>query len=94
MSFNRHLYLAAYDVGSDRLRATVFKLVRANAVWGQKSAYEIWLTPAECRDLLADIRNCLGTEDRFVLLRLDPRSRYHVLGRGRAPVDPDFFYVG
>ena len=32
--------------------------------------------------------------DRFLLLRLDPRSRVHTLGKAVAPSDPDYFYVG
>jgi CRISPR-associated protein Cas2 len=34
------------------------------------------------------------TEDRFLLLRLDPRSRVQVLGIAVEPIDPEFYYVG
>jgi CRISPR-associated protein Cas2 len=94
MSFHRHLYLAAYDITSDSLRAAALRCVRAYATGGQKSVHEVWLTPAEKRDLLAEIKSCLDEADRFMLLRLDSRSRSYVLGRGEPPNDPDYFYVG
>ena len=94
MTFRRQLYLAAYDITCDRLRAAALRCIRVYATGGQKSVHEVWLTPTERRDLLADVTQCLEAKDRFVLMRLDPRSRCHVLGRGQAPSDPDYFYVG
>ena len=32
--------------------------------------------------------------DRFLLLRLDPRSQVLTKGQGIPPADPDYFYVG
>ena len=90
----RHLYLAAYDIAEDRRRCAALKRVRGLATGGQKSVHEVWLTAADRRELLDDIDAILGPDDRFLLLRLDPRSRVHVLGRGSAPADPVCFYVG
>lgn len=94
MSAHRHLYLAAYDIADDRRRTGALKLLRAYATGGQKSVHEVWLTPVDKREVLADMACILGDDDRFLLLRLDPRSRVHVIGRGEAPADPDYFYIG
>lgn len=94
MPAQRHLYLAAYDIGSDRLRMAALKLLRGYATGGQKSVHEVWLTPAEKRDVLDDMALLLGTDDRFALMRLDPRARTLVRGRAQAPDDPTLFYVG
>lgn len=94
MSLHRHLYLAAYDIRSNRLRAAALRLLRAHATGGQKSVHEVWLTASEKRAVLNDMPHLLQEQDRFCLLRLDPRSRSHVLGTAEAPADPDYFYVG
>ena len=65
-----------------------------HATGGQKSVHEVWLTAAEKREVLNDMPHFLQEQDRFCLLRLDPRSRSHVLGTAEAPADPDYFYVG
>jgi CRISPR-associated protein Cas2 len=75
------------------LRASL-ELVKAYATGGQKSVYEIFLTEAEKRELLHDLALVLDErEDRFFLLRLDPRSRVYTLGVAAPPVDPPYFYV-
>lgn len=91
----RNLYLAAYDVAHpNRLRAALH-LVRAYATGGQKSVHEIFLTPAEKRELLHNFALLLDEdEDRFLLLRLDPRAKVITLGRATTPADPDHFYIG
>jgi CRISPR-associated protein Cas2 len=92
---DRSLYLAAYDVSdSRRLRASL-DLVKAFATGGQKSFYEIFLTPAEKGQLLHDMALVLdATQDRFFLLRLDPRSRVYALGAAIEPTDLSYFYFG
>ncbi len=91
----RDLYLAAYDVADPkRLRASL-ELVKGYATGGQKSVYEIFLTPAERADLLLGMAQVLNeAEDSFLLLRLDPRSRVYTLGIGTEPTDPPYFYFG
>lgn len=92
---NRHLYLAAYDIADARWRTGALKLLRGHATGGQKSVHEVWLTNGEKRRLLADMACLLqGERDRFMLLRLDPRSRTLLAGRGSAPADPGHFYIG
>lgn len=91
----RDLYLAAYDVAQPRRMAAALKLTRAYATGGQKSVHEVFMTPAECRRLLEDMSALLDPDtDRLLLIKLDPRSRVHILGRAVAPADPDYFYVG
>lgn len=91
----RQLYLAAYDVCEPRRLAAALKLVRAYASGGQKSVHEIHLTDAERSRLLAEARALLELdEDRFALIRLDPRSKVETLGRAVAPGDGECLYFG
>ena len=91
----RDLYLAAYDISDARRLTAALKLTRAYATGGQKSVHEIYLTTAERKALVGDMRILLELQtDRFLLLRLDPRSRVHTLGKAVPPSDPDYFYVG
>ena len=90
----RHLYLAAYDVANPRRLTAALDLVRGFATGGQKSVHEVFLTPAEKREVLHAMSLILDEdEDRFLLLRLDPHARCHTLGRASAPVDPSHFYI-
>jgi CRISPR-associated protein Cas2 len=90
----RQPYLAAYDITDNSMRRAALRLLRAYATGGQKSVHEVWLTPAEKRDVLAGMQEVLEASDRFMLLRLDPRSQAVVIGRGVAPANPDYFYIG
>ena len=91
---HRDLHLACYDVAKPRRLSAALKLVRRYATGGQKSAHELFLTPAERDTLVSDMRDLLDLDiDRFLLLRLDPRSRVHTLGKAVQPADPDYFYV-
>ncbi|MBX5460765.1 MAG: CRISPR-associated endonuclease Cas2 [Steroidobacteraceae bacterium] len=91
----RDLYLAAYDVADrKRLRASL-ELVKGHATGGQKSFYEVFLTAAEKAELLHEMALILDEDnDRFFLLKLDPRARVYTLGVAVEPVDPPYFYVG
>ena len=92
---HRDLHLACYDVAEPRRLTAALKLARRYATGGQKSAHELYLTPAERDTLVADMRALLDlSTDRFLMLRLDPRSRVHTLGKAVQPADPDYFYVG
>lgn len=91
----RDLHLAAYDISEPRRLIAALKLARAYATGGQKSVHELFLTPAERDDLVEAMRRLIDpATDRFLLLRLDPRSRVHTLGKALAPADPDYFYIG
>ena len=91
----RILYLAAYDVADPRRLRQALQAVKTYATGGQKSVYECFLTGAERDALLTEIRGTLDdSEDRFMLVRMDPRSRVSTLGIAVKPADPEFFYVG
>lgn len=91
----RDFYLAAYDVAHPGRLMAALALVRGYATGGQKSVHEIFVTPFERRELLHGIALILEeSEDRFFLLRLDPRARCYALGIAAQPADPDYFYVG
>lgn len=92
---HRDLYIVAYDICSSRRLRAALKLVKGYSTGGQKSAYECYLTPVERRDLIEDMREVIEFgEDRFLLIRLDPRSRVYTLGIAEEPRDPPFFYCG
>ena len=92
---HRDLFLAAYDVAEPQRLSAALRLARRYATGGQKSVHELYLTAAERLRLLADMMRLLEkAEDRFLLLRLDPRCRILTLGMADKPADPDYFYVG
>ena len=91
----RILHLACYDIAEPRRLIAALKLARAYATGGQKSVHELFLTPAERNHLVEDMSVLIDFDtDRFLLLRLDPRSNVHTLGKAIQPADPDYFYVG
>lgn len=91
----RNPHLACYDVTEARRLRAALKLARAYATGGQLSAHELHLSRSERLGLVEDMRALLELgSDRFLLLRLDPRSRVHTLGCAMAVADPDYFYVG
>ena len=90
----RHLYLAAYDVADPGRLRKALKLLRGYATGGQKSVFECFLSASERRDLLDQIGDLLDlSEDRFFLVRQDPRSKVRTLGIGVPPGDPSFIYI-
>lgn len=91
----RDFYLAAYDVSSPRRLVAALALVRGYTTGGQKSVHEVFLSRGERHELLHNMSLLLNeNEDRFFLLRLDPRARTYALGIAAKPADPDYFYVG
>ncbi len=91
----RTLYIAAYDVAHPRRLRKALNAVKNYASGGQKSVYECFLTGLERNNLLQDVKEILDEEeDRFMLIRLDPRSRISVMGIAVKPADPEYFYVG
>jgi CRISPR-associated protein Cas2 len=91
----RHLFIAAYDVSDAQRLRDALKVLKGYASGRQKSVFECFLTPAERRALLKEIADVLdAVEDRFMLLRLEPRGKVRVRGTGVKPIDPPWFYVG
>ena len=91
----RQLYLAAYDISNaTRLRAALY-LLKGYASGRQKSVFECFLTEAERRQLTALMGEIINPlEDRFLLLPLGPAGDIRTLGKGVAPVDQPYFYIG
>jgi len=92
---SRYLYLAAYDIAEPKRLHRMLVAVKGYATGGQKSVFECWLDSGEKRDLLtlSAVIMCLD-EDRFMLLRLDPRQKPLLLGLAQPPADPAFYYYG
>ena len=92
---NRILHIAAYDISDDGRLRNALKVLKGYASSRQKSVFECFLTAAEQRTLLAEIRAVIDdAEDRFLLLRTEPRGSFRVLGKAIQPQDPPYFYVG
>ena len=91
----RSLHIAAYDVSSDERLRDALRVLKGYATGRQKSVFECFLSEGEKRRLLSEIRGVLDPlEDRFLLVRLDPRGKVRVLGRAVRPTDPPWFYLG
>ncbi|MFN3829777.1 CRISPR-associated protein Cas2 [Tepidimonas ignava] len=91
----RHLFLIGYDISSHKRRRQALKTVKGNAIGGQKSLYECWLTSAELQQAMHALRRIIDPQtDRVVFVQLDPRARVHTLGKAVAPQDSEFFYHG
>jgi len=91
----RILHLAAYDISDDGRLRDALKVLKSYASGRQKSVFECFLTAVERQRLLDEVREVIDPiEDRFLLVRLDPRGKVRVRGRGVKPADPPWFYVG
>jgi CRISPR-associated protein Cas2 len=91
----RMLYIAAYDISDARRLRLGLQVLKGYATGGQKSVFECFLTRAERRQLLDEVRGVIDeSEDRFLLLRLEQRASFRALGIAVRPADPDFYYVG
>jgi CRISPR-associated protein Cas2 len=91
---SRQLYIAAYDVTDDRRLRASLELVRNHAGGGQKSAYEVYLTEAEHDELIHMMSLILDLdEDRFMLIRIDPRATIHALGTANVASGNPYFYI-
>lgn len=84
------LTVIAFDVGGDRRRR---KLTRVLEAWGERvleSVFEAWLTDAQCRQLERQALECIDpATDRLALYSLpvaDAKDRI-VMGKGEATHD-------
>ena len=91
----RDLHIAAYDVSEARRLREALNVLKGYSTGGQKSVFECFLTSGERGRLLREVSAVIDdSEDRFLLVRLDPRSKVRTMGIAVAPEDPAFFYVG
>jgi CRISPR-associated protein Cas2 len=89
----RTLYLVAYDVCNPRRLHKVCRYLTGFKVGGQKSVFEIWVTPAELTQIRADLEQLMDAgKDRLHIFALDPRMKPHCLGNG-THFEPTFFSI-
>ncbi len=82
MDTHRSLYLVAYDVCQPRRLRKVCRYLGSYKVGGQKSVFEVWVTPAELRGIRVELERLMDLgEDRLHILSLDPRMTPRCLGR-------------
>ncbi len=94
-AMSRSLYLAAYDIAEPKRLHRMLVAVKGYATGGQKSVFECWLDNGEKKQLLSASATIMSlNEDRFMLLRLDPRQKPRLLGLAQPPADPAFYYYG
>ena len=92
---NRKLYLICYDVADDKRLRAALKIVRHYATGGQKSVHECWLSKREKREVIERFSELLHpTDDGLLMVRLDPRQKAQVLGRGVVAENMEWFYIG
>jgi len=91
----RILFVAAYDVRDERRLRHALRVLKDYATGGQKSVFECWLSARERGELYHRVRAVLDSgEDRFTLIRLEPRGKTRTLGTAQAPRDRGYFYLG
>ncbi len=91
----RQLYLAAYDIASNRRLRKALYVLRGYASGGQKSVFECYLTDSEKSSLLKSIYQIIDfNEDRFILLKLIGVNYIETLGKAVLPQNGFFYYVG
>jgi CRISPR-associated protein Cas2 len=89
----RTQYLVAYDVSNPRRLRKVCRYLTGFKVGGQKSVFEIWVTPAELEQIRAELDSLIDAEeDRLHIFALDPRMKPHCLGNGKN-FDQTFFSI-
>ena len=95
LHMTRDLYIAAYDIADSKRLHRMLVEVKGYATGGQKSVFECWLDAQE-RESLLDVSASIMKldEDRFMLIRLDPRQKTRLIGVAQPLSDPAFFYYG
>jgi len=83
------IFLAAYDIQDDGVRAKVAKVLEA---WGfsrvQRSVYVGRLTRARAQDLLRVVERLLKPGDHLLLIPITEEQLRARLEAGRAPFNP------
>ncbi len=93
MHKTRSLYLVAYDVCDPKRLYRVHRYLTAYKVEGQKSVFEIWVTPTELEKIRCDLAKLIHpAEDRVHFLALDPRMKPRLYGVAKH-FDQKFFAV-
>jgi CRISPR-associated protein Cas2 len=89
----RTLYLVAYDIHEPRRLQRVCRYLTGFRVSGQKSVFEIWVTPAELSQIRLRLDDLMNPEtDRLHIFTLDPRLEPRCLGCHKS-FTPSFFSI-
>jgi CRISPR-associated protein Cas2 len=68
------LYVAAYDISDDNRRESVARVLLTYGHRLQRSVFEVWLDPAEVRQLCCEVGPYLAKSDTFQLFPVDERG--------------------
>lgn len=90
---NRRLYVFAYDIGDNKRRSRVRRLLRAYAVGGQKSLFECLLSVSERESLCNELKAVLDKGDKVVVALLPDNGEYLPFGRAKPLVSELFLMV-
>jgi len=94
MDAHRDLYLIAYDVCEPKRLQRVCRYLTGYKVGGQKSVFEVWVTPGELRRIRADLEKLMDAdEDRLHILALDPRMKPRCIGLAQSFAQQHFAIV-
>ncbi|MCX8017980.1 MAG: CRISPR-associated endonuclease Cas2 [Rhodocyclaceae bacterium] len=94
MDTKRSLTLVAYDICDPTRLQKVCRYLTGYKVAGQKSVFEIWVTPAELARIRADLEALIEpAEDRVHFLGLDARMKPQLFGRATHFADNYFAIV-
>jgi len=95
LNMARRFHIAAYDIADPRRLRQSLRVAKEFATGGQRSVFECPLTPAEHDEFTQRISEILDMEeDRFCLLRLEPKARVRTLGIAVPLSNPNYFYAG
>ena len=89
------LYVVAYDIGDDRRRGKVHKLLSGFGHWTQYSLFECYLSEKQyvrLRQMLDRVINAAQDSVRFYPLCQACRKRVETVGSER-PQEPELFLV-
>ncbi|WP_374326923.1 CRISPR-associated endonuclease Cas2 [Azonexus sp.] len=82
------LTVVCFDIGSDRRRYRVVRILKGYGVRVQESVFECWLLPMQLRQLQARLQPVINSdEDRIAFYRLTQKDvdSAKMLGRGKQP---------
>lgn len=67
------LYIACYDIRSDRIRTKVAKVLSRYGQRLQRSVFEVWLDPEDLPEFRRSLGSLMAKTDAFDLIAVDER---------------------
>ena len=83
----------AYDSPDPNRRQRALEAARAFSLDPQLSVHELNISPGEANELWRRVKPFATSEDRLLMLVIDPRATVTRLGPTRS-INPDFHYLG